>query len=69
MLTLLKFCLQKNVSPWHFLYISLLQTELVKKYSLVDKLQDFSLAVNVKVSYVAMQNAKKLKSPYPNLTI
>ena len=69
MLTLLNFFLQKNVSPWHFLYLSLLQTELVKEYSLVDKLQDFSLAVNVKVSYVAIQNAKKLKSPYPNLTI
>ena len=68
-LTLLNFFLQKNVSPWNFLYLSILQTELVKKYSLVDKLQDFSLAVNVKVSYVAIQNAKKLKSPYPNLTV
>jgi len=49
-----KHFLLKNVSPLHFLYLSLLQTELVKKYSLVDKLQDFSLAVNVKVSYVAI---------------
>ena len=55
MLTLLNLFYKKT---FLFLHLSLLQTELVKKYSLVDKLQDFSLTVNVKVSNVAIQSAR-----------